>query len=67
LEELGQRDKSKGKTINSKLCLIDWMILNRLWPFIFIGREGLAPLGVETLTKSCRNTTPNRFWQDGAV
>jgi hypothetical protein len=42
------------------------MILNRLWPFIFIGREGLAPLGVETLTKSCRNTTrtgrSNRLW-----
>jgi hypothetical protein len=43
------------------------MMLNRPWPFIFIGRGGIAPLGVETITKSCRNTTPNRFWQDGAV
>jgi hypothetical protein len=34
------------------MYLIDWMMLNRPWPFIFIGRGGLAPLGVETLTKS---------------
>ena len=34
------RDKIKGK-----LYLIDWMILNRPNPFIFIGRVGLFPQG----------------------
>ena len=34
-------------------CIFDRLdVLNRSWPFIFIGRDGLIPLGVENLINS---------------
>jgi hypothetical protein len=34
--------------------------------YIYRGR-GLTPLGIETITKTCKNRTPNQFWQGKAV
>jgi hypothetical protein len=46
-----------------KISLIDSIVdpINRQRSFIFTWRGGLAPLGAETLTKLCHNTTPNSY------
>jgi hypothetical protein len=52
----------KLKTIKCRFDRFDCGYpFNRPWPFIFIARGGLAPLGVKTLTKACKNTTPNSY------